>query len=77
MIGWDVMIVMTKDCCGGSPRIEGRRITVSDILGNLADGLSIVEIAEDFQLTTSEVVEAIEWAKDYIEFQFSQKDVIL
>ena len=63
-------IVITKDTCGGSPRIDGRRITVYNILGYLAGEMTIDEICEEFYLTKREVIEAIEWAKEYIEGQF-------
>jgi len=63
-------IVITKDTCSGSPRINGRRITVYNILGYLAGEMTIGEICEEFNLTKREVIEAIEWAKEYIEGQF-------
>jgi len=63
-------IVITKDTCSGSPRIDGRRITVYNILGYLAGEMTISEICEEFNLEKEQVVEAIEWAKEYIEGQF-------
>ena len=63
-------IVITKDTCSGSPRIDSRRITVYNILGYLAGEISIDEICEEFNLTKEQVIEAIEWAKEYIEGQF-------
>jgi len=63
-------IVITKDTCSGSPRINGRRITVYNILGYLAGEMTISEICEEFNLTKEQVIEAIEWAKEYIECQF-------
>ena len=63
-------IVITKDTCSGSPRINSRRITVYNILGYLAGEMTIDEICEEFNLTKEEVIKAIEWAKEYIEGQF-------
>ena len=63
-------IVITKDTCSGSPRIDGRRITVYNILGYLAGEMTISEICEEFNLTKEQVIEAIKWAKEYIEEQF-------
>lgn len=63
-------IVITKDTCGGHPRIAGRRIEVFVILGYLAEGMTIKEIAEQYKLTEQQVKEAIEWAKDYVYKQF-------
>jgi len=63
-------IVITKDTCGGSPRIDGRRITVYNILGYLAGEMTIDDICEEFNLKKEQVIEAIEWVKEYIEGQF-------
>jgi len=63
-------IVITKDTCSDSPRINRRRITVYNILGYLAGEMTISEICEEFNLTKEQVIEAIEWAKEYIEGQF-------
>jgi uncharacterized protein (DUF433 family) len=63
-------IVITPDTCSGQPRIDGRRITVIDILRQLAEGISIQDIADDFKLTELEVVEAVKWCADYIEKKF-------
>lgn len=63
-------IVRTFDTCGGQPRIEDHRVTVVNILGFLAGGMSIKDICDDFSLTEKQVVEAIEWCKDYIDEQF-------
>ena len=63
-------IIITKDTCSGSPRIDGRRITVYNILGYLAGEMTINEICEEFNLEKEQVLEAIEWAKEYIEGQF-------
>ena len=66
----NISIIITKDTCSGSPRIDGRRITVYNILGYLAGEMTISEICEEFNLTKEQVIEAIEWAKEYIECQF-------
>jgi len=63
-------IVITKDTCSGSPRIDGRRITVYNILGYLAGEMTINDICEEYNLEKEQVLEAIEWAKEYIEGRF-------
>jgi len=68
-------IVISKDTCSGLPRIDGRRITVSNILGYLAGGMVINEIFEQFNLDKEQVIEAIEWAKEYIENKFETTTV--
>jgi uncharacterized protein (DUF433 family) len=50
---------------GGKPCIRGMRITVSDILGWLAAGMSIEEILNDFnELTREDIYAALSFAAD-------------
>ena len=51
---------------GGQPIIRGLRITVSDILGWLASGMSHSEINDDFpELTEEDIRAALEFAAEY------------
>jgi uncharacterized protein (DUF433 family) len=50
---------------GGKPCIRGMRITVGDILGWLAAGMSIPEILEDFpELEEKDIYAALAYAAD-------------
>ncbi len=50
---------------GGKPCIRGMRITVNDILGWLASGMTINDILEDFdELTSNDVFAALSYAAD-------------
>jgi uncharacterized protein (DUF433 family) len=50
---------------GGKPCIRGMRITVSDILGWLASGMSVNEIIDDYdELTSNDVYAALSYAAD-------------
>jgi uncharacterized protein (DUF433 family) len=50
---------------GGKPCIRGMRITVNDILGWLASGMTISEILDDFdELTSNDVFAALSYAAD-------------
>lgn len=50
---------------GGKPCIRGMRITVSDILGWLASGMTIQEIISDFdELTEEDIYAALSYAAD-------------
>lgn len=50
---------------GGKACIRGMRITVNDILGWLAAGMTIPEILEDFdELTQEDVFAALSYAAD-------------
>ena len=55
-------IVKTKDVCGGSPRIDGRRIRVMDIVETYEFlGYSPEKIAEEFELSLAEVFAALQY----------------
>lgn len=50
---------------GGKPTIRGMRITVNDILGWLASGMSISDILHDFdELTQEDIFAALSYAAD-------------
>lgn len=50
---------------GGKPCIRGMRITVSDILGWLASGMTIQEIISDFdELTEEDIYAALSYTAD-------------
>jgi uncharacterized protein (DUF433 family) len=50
---------------GGKPCIRGLRITVQDVLGWLASGMSIDEVIEDFpELTPEDIQAALAYAAD-------------
>lgn len=51
---------------GGRPTIKGTRITVDDILEMLANGWSVEEIAEEFDVPLEAVYEAIRFASKVI-----------
>jgi len=49
----------------GKPCIRGMRITVYDILGWLASGMSFPDILEDYpELTTQDILAALAYAAD-------------
>jgi uncharacterized protein (DUF433 family) len=50
---------------GGKPCIRGMRITVTDILGWLASGMTVQEILSDFnELTEDDIYAALSYAAD-------------
>jgi uncharacterized protein (DUF433 family) len=59
------IITMEPGKRGGKPCIRGMRITVADILGWLASGMSIEEILGDFdELTEEDIYAALSYAAD-------------
>lgn len=52
-------IVADPEIMGGQPIIKGHRITVAQIVGQIAMGESVEEVGEDYQLTEAEVWAAL------------------
>jgi uncharacterized protein (DUF433 family) len=65
MIDYKQIITIEPEKRGGKPCIRGMRITVSDILGWLASGMTIQEILSDFdELTQEDIYAALSYAAD-------------
>lgn len=63
MTAYQNHIEITPNKRGGKPCIKGTRITVYDILGALANGMSAAEILEDFpELTREDIQACLEYA---------------
>lgn len=57
------IITIIPSSRGGKPCIRGMRITVSDILGWLAAGMSIEDILQDFEeLTADDIYATLSYA---------------
>ncbi len=52
------VVVTTPGVRGGKPCFAGTRITVEDVLGYLASGMTIAQIVADFPELTIELVSA-------------------
>lgn len=65
MIDYKKIITIEPGKRGGKPCIRGMRITVSDILGWLASGMTNAEILEDFdELNEDDIYAALSYAAD-------------
>jgi uncharacterized protein (DUF433 family) len=65
MIDYKKIITIEPGKRGGKPCIRGMRITVSDILGWLASGMTNAEILEDFdELNADDIYAALSFAAD-------------
>jgi uncharacterized protein (DUF433 family) len=53
-------IVCTEDTLWGSPRIDGRRLAVGDVVSTLKYG-GLHEALTDFELSRSEVIQALQY----------------
>jgi uncharacterized protein (DUF433 family) len=59
------IITIEPDKRGGKPCIRRMRITVYDVLGWLAEGMSFAEILDDFpELTEEDIKACLEYAAD-------------
>ena len=65
MIDYKQIITIEPGKRGGKPCIRGMRITVSDILGWLASGMTVKDILDDFdELTETDIYAALSYAAD-------------
>jgi uncharacterized protein (DUF433 family) len=64
-------ISINPSVCHGKPVIEGTRVLVSTILGALSGGDSMEMVSEDYQLSTSQISAALEFASNITDFQTS------
>jgi uncharacterized protein (DUF433 family) len=63
MPNWEDHITSTPEVCHGRPCIKGTRVMVSVVLDNLADGLSPIEITQEYPaLTEDDVYAALAYA---------------
>jgi len=65
MIDYKQIITIEPGKRGGKPCIRGMRITVSDILGWLASGMTVQDILTDFdELKENDIYAALSYAAD-------------
>jgi len=65
MIDYKQIITIEPGKRGGKPCIRGMRITVNDILGWLASGMTIQEILTDYdELNEQDIYAALSYAAD-------------
>lgn len=65
MTDWQMRIHSDPDVCHGKPCIRGTRIMVSVILDNLAEGLTLQEIVDDYPpLTPQDIQAALSYVAD-------------
>ncbi len=65
MVDYKKIITIEPGKRGGKPCIRGMRITVGDVLGWLAAGMTIQDILSDFdELTETDIYAALSYAAD-------------
>ncbi len=64
-MAWQSIITIEQGKRNGKPCIRGLRITVADVLGWLASGMSHQEILEDYpELQKEDIAACLEYAAD-------------
>lgn len=64
-MGYERVITIEPDKCGGKPCVRGMRITVYDVLAYLASGMSQEDILRDFpDLTQDDLHACLAFAAD-------------
>lgn len=65
MVDYKQIITIEPGKRGGKPTIRGMRITVGDILGWMASGMTVPEILDEFEeLTEIDIYAALSYAAD-------------
>ena len=65
MVDYKQIITIEPGKRGGKPCIRGMRITVNDVLGWLASGMTIPEILSDYdELTETDIYAVLSYAAD-------------
>jgi uncharacterized protein (DUF433 family) len=62
-------IVVDPKVRHGEPVIKGTRVSVDVILGSLAGGMSVEEVADEYGITRDDVLAAIEYAAKLISME--------
>jgi uncharacterized protein (DUF433 family) len=64
-VDWHVRIVIDPEVRSGQPTIRGMRVTVKDVLGFLASGMSVDEILREYPyLEEDDVYAALAYAAE-------------
>ncbi|ADQ40222.1 protein of unknown function DUF433 [Caldicellulosiruptor acetigenus I77R1B] len=67
-------ISVDEDVLSGMPCIKGRRIPVSLILSCIKEGISIEEICEEYLLNKEDVVKALEYVIDVLDYPYQEEE---
>lgn len=59
-------IIIDEEIRFGKPIIEGTRITVDEVIGALAGGMTYEEIEEEYGLTKEDILAALHYATKII-----------
>ncbi len=67
-VDWRERIWAVPGIRSGRPLVRGMRLTVKDVLGYLASGMSTAEVLDDFpELTPEDIQAVLAFAVDHLE----------
>lgn len=61
----NTQVTINKNIRHGKPIIKGTRVTVEEILGALAGGMTYAEIAKEYGITREGILVAIQYASGW------------
>ncbi len=59
-------VIINKNVRFGKPVIEGTRITVDEVIGALAGGMTFDEIEEEYNMSKEDIIAALKYAAEVI-----------
>ncbi len=65
-------VISDPDILGGRPTLKGHRIAISQLMGQLAGGMSVAEIQDDYELTDEEIQTILAYAASVVK----EKDLV-
>ncbi|HIE23841.1 MAG TPA: DUF433 domain-containing protein [Candidatus Korarchaeota archaeon] len=68
-MGYMGRIVVDPEVRHGKPVIKGTRVPVDVVLGALAGGMSVEEVAREYGITKEDVLAAVEYAAKLISME--------
>jgi uncharacterized protein (DUF433 family) len=59
-------IISDPEILGGRPTLKGHRIAISQLIGQLAGGMSVQDIRDDYELTDEEIQAILRYAASVV-----------
>jgi uncharacterized protein (DUF433 family) len=59
-------IVIDPEIQHGKPVIKGTRVPITRIIGGLAGGMTVEEVAHEYEVTEEDILDALRYAASYV-----------
>jgi uncharacterized protein (DUF433 family) len=60
-------IVIDPEIQHGKPVIKGTRVPITRIIGGLAGGMTVEEVAHEYEVTEEDILDALRYAAELVE----------